>query len=289
MEPIVSIVIPVFNDRLVVEAVESALNQTYKNIEVIVVDDGSEGFIEEILGSYLHRIRYFKTHNRGAAAARNSGVMYSRGSYIAFLDSDDLFMPDKIEKQLAFMKYNKAVFSYTGYKRVDLNTSDVVATIDYFGKKVEFPGIISGCTIAMPTVMLDKSIIKSCKLFREDLTIAEDVCTWIDLSFKNKFYVLDEPMTIVRTDENSSAYNKDKLRVGILNIINHVASNSEYRKYEYEYWRIIMFYASLYRPEESQNPDITSTCENIFTRVVRYYKANSFVILYKKLRKIIVK
>lgn len=284
MEPLVSIIIPVFNDRLVVEAVESALNQTYKNIEVIVIDDGSESFIEEILAPYLQRIRYFKTCNRGAAAARNSGVMRSKGSYIAFLDSDDLFLSDKIEKQILFMKDNKAVFSYTGYKRVDLNTGEVIATIDYIGKKVEFPGIISGCTIAMPTVMIDKSILKGCDLFKENLTIAEDVCTWIDLSFENEFFVLDEPLTIVRTDENSSAYNIDKLRIGILNIINHVARNREYRKYEYEYWKIIMYYASLYRLEESQSTDIPYVNENIFTRTARYYKTYGFIKTLQKIK-----
>lgn len=282
MKTLVSVIIPVYNDVLVVEAVESVLKQTYKNIEIIVIDDGSESYIAKLLEQYSRKIQYKKTINQGAAAARNKGIFLSKGKYIAFLDSDDLFLPNKIEKQVRLMRERKALFSYTGYKRIDLNTGKEISIINYNGKTVKYPEILSSCGIAMPTVMLDREILNG-KLFNEHLHIAEDVCAWIDISYKHNLFVLDEILTIVRTDENSSAYNKYKLRMGILNIINHIAKNEEYSKHELECWQIIMYYASLYKPENQSNKKITSIERNIFVQVLNYYRMYGLKLTLKKI------
>ncbi|HCA58980.1 MAG TPA: hypothetical protein DEP46_13490, partial [Blastocatellia bacterium] len=101
MKPLVSAIIPNYNyARYVGEAVESALGQTYPNIEVIVVDDGSTDNSLEVLEQYRDRIKIIAQKNSGVCVARNRGVAESEGEYIAFLDADDVWLPEKIEKQV---------------------------------------------------------------------------------------------------------------------------------------------------------------------------------------------
>ena len=101
MKPLVSAIIPNYNySRYICEAVESALNQTYKNVEVIVVDDGSSDDSLKVLSGYGDRIKVISQKNAGVAMARNNGVEVSTGEYVAFLDADDVWLPDKVEKQV---------------------------------------------------------------------------------------------------------------------------------------------------------------------------------------------
>ena len=105
--PLVSIVIPVYNGALYIrDAIESALGQTYKNIEIIVVDDGSTDNLEETLAPYVKqkKVRYFHRENKGLSAARNTGIKESRGEYVALLDADDIFLPQKIGTQIECLK-----------------------------------------------------------------------------------------------------------------------------------------------------------------------------------------
>jgi glycosyltransferase involved in cell wall biosynthesis len=101
---LVSAIIPTYNYGLFVcEAVESALAQTYQNVEVIVVDDGSTDNTRERLAPYMHRIRYVRQHNQGLSAARNTGIREARGAYIALLDSDDTWHPRRVEFQMRYL------------------------------------------------------------------------------------------------------------------------------------------------------------------------------------------
>jgi glycosyltransferase involved in cell wall biosynthesis len=102
--PRVTIVIPAYNRAGVIgEAIASALNQTYTDLEVVVVDDGSTDDTRAVVAGYGERVRYVYQGNAGPAAARNRGVQLSLAEYIAFLDSDDLILPTKIEKQVAYL------------------------------------------------------------------------------------------------------------------------------------------------------------------------------------------
>ncbi|OGQ77098.1 MAG: hypothetical protein A3G40_12500 [Deltaproteobacteria bacterium RIFCSPLOWO2_12_FULL_57_22] len=102
--PLISVVIPTYNRRAyIVESLESVLHQSFRDFEILVVDDGSTDGTEEVLRSYAHRIRYIRQENRGAAAARNLGVRHARGSYIAFMDSDDLSTPHHLQKLYDFL------------------------------------------------------------------------------------------------------------------------------------------------------------------------------------------
>jgi glycosyltransferase involved in cell wall biosynthesis len=123
----VSVIIPVYNgDRYILQAIESTLNQTYQDYEIVVIDDGSSDNSFEILQPYLQsnrdKIRYQKQDNQGVAAARNLGLKIARGSYIAFLDQDDYFFPDKLEAQVNYLEANPEIgMVHSGWQRVDAN------------------------------------------------------------------------------------------------------------------------------------------------------------------------
>ena len=100
--PLISCIIPVFNgERYLGEALDSILAQTYRPIEIIVIDDGSTDGTGELIARYGDRIRYFRQNNEGAPTARNAGLSAARGAFVAFLDSDDLWHPEKLERQMA--------------------------------------------------------------------------------------------------------------------------------------------------------------------------------------------
>lgn len=116
MEKKVSVIIPFYNGvDWLCEAVQSALDQTYKNLEIIVVNDGSPEDVSHFLEKYGDKIVYRYKENGGPASARNLALELATGDYIAFLDSDDLWLPEKTEKQLAFMEKTGVMWSHTGY------------------------------------------------------------------------------------------------------------------------------------------------------------------------------
>lgn len=152
MKPKVSAVIPNYNyERYVGEAVESALSQTYENLEVIVVDDGSRDGSLAVLGGFGDRIKVVKQQNAGVSAARNNGVQNSDGQFVAFLDADDVWLPEKIEKQVArFLREPELGLVHVGVE--EFNETGVINTrLDGMEGSVadEFllfeRGVISGC------------------------------------------------------------------------------------------------------------------------------------------------
>lgn len=122
VDGLVSIIMPSWNTgKFIGESIQSVLNQTYKNWELIIVDDCSTDNTDEIVASFNdERIRYFRNEkNSGAALTRNRAIREARGEWIAFLDSDDLWMPQKLEYQIKFMQKNDLVFSYHEYEKID--------------------------------------------------------------------------------------------------------------------------------------------------------------------------
>ena len=121
MEPLVSVIIPTYNrSRFLGEALDSALNQTYKEQEIIVVDDGSTDGTSQLMREYEPRIRYIYQERSERSSARNRGVSESCGEYIAFLDSDDLWLPEKIERQVKILNENEGIgVVYTGVQFID--------------------------------------------------------------------------------------------------------------------------------------------------------------------------
>lgn len=122
MRELVSIIMPSYNaEKFIKESINSVLAQTYQNWELLITDDVSKDNTVSIVKQYAKnepRIKLVeKTNNGGAGVARNDSILRARGRYIAFLDSDDLWMPEKLSKQISFMQHNKVPFSYTGYQK----------------------------------------------------------------------------------------------------------------------------------------------------------------------------
>lgn len=122
VDGLVSIIMPSWNtDRYIAESIQSVINQTYSNWELIIVDDCSTDNTDDVVASFQdERIKYFHNEkNSGAALTRNRALREARGEWIAFLDSDDLWSPKKLEKQIAFMKENGYSLSFTEYEKID--------------------------------------------------------------------------------------------------------------------------------------------------------------------------
>ncbi|MFT9846145.1 glycosyltransferase family 2 protein [Aneurinibacillus sp. REN35] len=198
----VSIIIPFYNCPYISHAIESALNQTYPHIEIIVVDDGSTQYTEK-LKPYLSRIRYFKKENNGTASALNLGVRNATGTYFAWLSSDDEYDPYKVEKQLAFMQKHDAAISYTGYFHIDANHQIIRQYSVHFPRKIDFyQSMMRGCHINGCTVMMKMEVFKKIGEFNEGLRYAQDYDFWLRVLPHYDFYFLDDPLVRYRVHDN---------------------------------------------------------------------------------------
>lgn len=222
---LVSVVIP-FHNRIdwTLAAIRSVLDQTHRALEIILVDDGSTDDVASII-NIAHsdsRIRYTKQRKAGPAKARNTGIALASGEYIAFLDSDDLFCPEKVAKQLRYMAENEIKISHTSFNRMDLQGQDLgVENAGRFSGWV-FPDIINYCPIAMPTVMGRASIFKSYP-FPEEFEVGEDVCLWIKLASQYPLGGIDHPLSKIRVGAETASMNTAKQIIGRLNIAAYLA------------------------------------------------------------------
>ncbi len=246
----VSVIIPFFNRiPLLLEAMDSVLQQTHPHVDIVLVDDGSTDDLSALRSKRLENgnIRYVRQDRAGPAAARNRGLQEATGDYIAFLDSDDLFMKDKIAKQLDFMLRNGYDFSHTSYMRVANGGTEreVVASGKFSGNV--FPLTISGSPIATPTVMLRRDAVKA-PPFPEEIGLGEDACAWIVLSQKHELGGYDAPLTQVRVLNTACVSDRKKLQAGIFNIMNFVMSKPEYNKHQDELYKLSCQFMDTFEP-----------------------------------------
>jgi glycosyltransferase involved in cell wall biosynthesis len=199
--PRVSVIIPAFNAGLFVgEAVESALAQTIPDVEIIVVNDGSTDHTSAVLASYEGRIVVINQPNRGLAAARNSGGAIARGEWLAFLDADDLWNPDKLEKQIA-AGGPAGQFVYTDRYNIGERgplperQSDVQAMYegDVFQRL-----LIIGNVITASSVMMRRQVFQALGGFCEELSGAADWDLWIRFAAEYPVRVCNEPLVSYR-------------------------------------------------------------------------------------------
>lgn len=241
----ISVIIPFYNRvSLLAEALHSVLNQTYKNIEVLLIDDGSTEDLTPIRAFMDPRVRYIYQKHQGVSAARNLGISLASGEYIAFLDSDDLFLPEKLEKQISYMQSNRLDFSHTSYQRMTRQgiPREIVHSGRFAGRV--FPRIIASCGIATPTVMMKRAILDH-KRFDESIEFGEDVCLWIDIAYSIPLGGIDEPLTRVRIGPHTSAFNAEKQRIAFKSIYNHVMKQPHYQSYEQEIRSLLRDYSDI--------------------------------------------
>lgn len=201
---LVSIIMPSYNTaRFISESIQSVKKQTYKNWELIIVDDCSTDNTDEIVGKFLedNRICYIKnSENSGAAVSRNAALRKAQGKWIAFLDSDDLWTPDKLEKQIQFMKKNNYHFSYTNYEEIDENSKPNRVYVSG-PKKITKRGMYNYCWPGCLTVMYDAEEIGLIQI--TDIKKNNDYAMWLKVCKKAECYLLNENLAMYRRREGS--------------------------------------------------------------------------------------
>src|SRR2546427_4231674 len=151
-KPVVSVVIPVYNgERYLADAIQSVLDQTYQNLEVIVVDDGSTDGSAAVAKRFGDAIRYVRQANGGVCQARNTGISVARGTYLAFLDQDDLWLPDKLAVQVAYLESHPEVGAV--YCQCQVLENGGLRSNLYYAELVkdDLVGVMSGPCLLMTT------------------------------------------------------------------------------------------------------------------------------------------
>ncbi|MFJ6412848.1 glycosyltransferase [Terribacillus saccharophilus] len=208
MLPKVTIIIPFYNDKYVPIAIQSALDQTYPNIEVLVVDDGSTSEMEKIQ-PYLDHITYVRKENGGTATALNYGIEICTGEYIAWLSSDDMFLPHKIQVQMDYMLANNASVSFANYHLID---KDNQVFIEWCGKRfspvnnakevyesfrTENP--VNGCTI-----VARKDVFETAGTFNPGFLYTHDYDLWFRMLLNGvHMHYIDQVLIHFRSHEES--------------------------------------------------------------------------------------
>lgn len=209
-DELVSIIMPSYNTAMYIkETIHSVINQTYQNWELIIVDDCSDDNTDEVVESIGEkRIKYLKNQkNCGAAISRNRALKEAKGKWIAFLDSDDLWNPDKLEKQMAFMKKNNYHFSYTNYVEIDEENcpNGVLVTGP---KKVSKLALYTFNYMGCLTVMYDREYVGDVQI--ENLEKRNDYAIWIKVAKKSPAYLLNEVLAQYRIRTSGSVMNRSK-------------------------------------------------------------------------------
>ena len=200
MTPDISVIIPTFNRRaMLLEAIDSVLAQSTRSFELIVIDDGSTDGTAEQLARFEHTIRFERIEHSGPAAARNRGVALAHAPLLAFLDSDDLWAPTKLERQLAFMNANPdCAISQTNEiwirngRRVNPGLRHRKRSGDIFIDSLRT------CLISMSATMMRTELFRSLTGFDQSMSAAEDYDLWLRILLDHEAGLLDEPLVTRR-------------------------------------------------------------------------------------------
>lgn len=200
MEDLISIITPTYNCGMYIsETIQSVIKQTYKNWEMIIVDDCSTDNTKEVVEEFKNKcsniIYKALEQQSGAATARNLALKIAKGKYIAFLDSDDIWMPEKLEKQLKFMKNNNYYFTYTNYEEIDENSNRLNKMITG-PKKITKAGMYNYCWPGCLTVMYDVEKVGLIQI--ENIKKNNDYALWLKVIKKENCYLLAENLAMYR-------------------------------------------------------------------------------------------
>ncbi len=216
--PLVSVIIPTYNRGWILkEAIDSVLAQDFADFELIVVDDGSTDNTQDILSSYKENIVVLRQDNKGVSSARNRGVVSASGQFIAFLDSDDLWLPKKLSMQVGFFNTNPdALICQTEEKwfrngiRVNPKKRHKKLTGDIFEPSLYL------CLVSPSAVMIKCSLFEKTGMFDETLPACEDYDMWLRVSCRHPVYLINTPLIIKRgghDDQLSGSSGLDRYRI----------------------------------------------------------------------------
>ncbi|MCG0826138.1 glycosyl transferase family 2 [Lactiplantibacillus plantarum] len=180
-QDLVSVIMPVFNgERFLKDAIESVLGQTYKNIELLIINDGSTDYTNEIISNFKSNkfVVYIDLNeNVGVAEARNIGLRHAKGKYIAFIDSDDIWCANKLDIQLCQMKQKNLNYSFSYYKLIDEN-KNLLKIVNKIPSRATYQSLIKRNYIPMLTVMVSSELIRN---YRFNSVGHEDYALWLEL------------------------------------------------------------------------------------------------------------
>ena len=210
---IVSIITPSYNsEKYLKDCIVSVLNQTFKNWEMLIVDDASSDDSRTVIEPYLKKDKrikaFFLKKNIGPAMARNYAISKASGRYIAFLDSDDIWLPNKLKVQLDFMKLNNYSFVFSSYQVISEDNSNVINEI-LVPKKISYNQYLKNTVIGCLTVIIDKTKFKELKM--PDLRSSHDMALWLDLLRECRFaFGIEQSLAQYRLVKSSNTSNKLK-------------------------------------------------------------------------------
>ncbi len=220
----VSIITPAYNASLFIgDCIESVIAQSYQDWEHIIIDDGSKDNTTEIVKKYIKtepRIKLITPEkNGGPAKARELGLKKATGTYVAFLDSDDLWLPQKLERQLSFMQKNNIAFSCTQYRRITQDGIDTGRLID-IPKVVDYKGLLKHNTIATLTAVINTQMVGTLQMVDEGY---DDFILWLSILKRGfKVYGLQEDLARYRLVGGSVSNNRTRAVKWVWNIYRNV-------------------------------------------------------------------
>jgi glycosyltransferase involved in cell wall biosynthesis len=208
-QPLVSVITPAYNAEKYIEStINSVIQQKYKNWEMIIIDDCSKDNTYEIIKKCARedsRIKIEKNErNLGVSDTRNKGINLAKGKYISFLDADDLWHKDKLEKQIKFMEKNNISLCYTGY--IKINADGTIRGEIKVPEKLNYKELLKNCLIGFLTATYNRDSLRE---FYFKKTKAEDYIFWLEIMKKLDFaYGIPEPLAYYRVLDNSRSSNK---------------------------------------------------------------------------------
>lgn len=225
-QPLVSVIMPCYNmEQFITDTIRSVISQTYTDWELLIVDDTSTDGTVALVQSFAEqddRIRLsVNAEHAGIAPTRNRCIEKATGRYLAFLDADDVWHPDKLQQQLQFMQEHKVGFSYSSYDLIDETGKPLGKTIQTAGD-LDYKAYLRNTIIGCSTVMLDTDLVG--KVTVPNFRTSEDTATWLDILKKGfKAYAITEPLTSYRIRRKSASSNKMKAAADLWRV---------YRKHE---------------------------------------------------------
>lgn len=235
----VSIVMTVYNaEKFLKQTIESVLNQTMKNFELIIVDDCSTDSSADIVKQYMQdkRIKYFKNkENLKVSKTRNFGVNQASGKYVAFIDSDDVWFETKLEKQLRFMEENNVKICYSAYRFIS-NDGILQNKIFYVPEKVDFKKLLKQNVITPSASMFDKELLLKYPFYAD--AVHEDFVAFLQMLKNEKLYAygINEPLIYYRLTDGSKSRNKFKAMKMTLKSYKEVGLNIFQRLYNLPFY-----------------------------------------------------
>lgn len=219
MRDMISIITPSWNsEKYILETIKSVQAQTYKDWEILIIDDCSTDNtvkIVEYIIEYDSRVKLIKQKkNLGPGAARTRGVQIASGRYIAYLDADDVWLPEKLERQIEFMRNNNCFFSCTSYEVINDSGKSLKKYI-HMPSKMNYMDYLTNNVLQTVGIMIDTSKVNKKLLFMPNIRIGEDAATWLQvLKAGYTCYGIDEILAKYRRTKDSLSSNKIKSVIG---------------------------------------------------------------------------